>query len=240
MQTKFKTVFFILLFLGGCATKELKLASDPVAKVYVSSDFSSEFSEIGQTPLTVNLKDYADNDKFAYFSFRSDGYSEQKVVVPTSFTAGSIEVKLTKDEELEAIEERIKAGYEAQMKVMRESIESQRQVFREDLAAQRQDFIQEKEKMESSFKGRSNRIFQKVMEFQNAVNIKRLAKASKALSELKRLNAPQNLLLTLEGNFEFINGRFGRAIASYQRALDLDPNNVELSSILNELKKVVR
>jgi len=84
------------------------------------------------------------------------------------------------------------------------------------------------------------KIFNKTFEIQNALQLKRLSKAGKALAELKGFNPPEGLFLTLEGNFEFLNGRMNKALASYKRAMDVDPSNLELVSIVKKLEKVLK
>ncbi len=213
----------------GCASKKIQLVSEPPATVYVSSDFSSEFTELGQTPLDIKLKDHSEGGGFTYLAFKADGHDSYRVVLPTAYSAGTVEIKLNENEKVKDIEERMKASFGAEVNVLKQQVNQQRTAHSE-----------EKEKMEDDFKGRSNAIFHKVMEIQNALHIKRLPKAAKALAELRSLDAPEGLILTLEGNFEFISGKPRRALASYTRALDIDPTNVELAGILKELKKVVR
>lgn len=220
-------IFVFGLFLG-CATKEVKIVTNPPAEVFVGSDFSSEYEKVGTAPVSIKVKDYAPNG-FAYISVKAPNYSDHTLVLPEAYSQGSIEVNLNKLEEVEKIEERIKTSFGAQVKVLKSQ-----------LALQKQNFDEEKQNLETSFKGRSNSIFRKVMEVQNALHLKKMAKAAKALADLRALDPPEGLLLTLEGNFEFVNGKPKRAIASYRRALDLDPDNVELSGILKELKAVVR
>ncbi|MGH1468444.1 MAG: tetratricopeptide repeat protein [Bdellovibrionales bacterium] len=221
--------FMYLFFIMGCASKKIQLVSEPPATVYVSSDFSSEFTELGTTPMHMKLKDHASGDGFTYLALKAEGHDSYRVVLPVEYSAGTVEVVLNRNEKVKDIEERIKASFGAEMSVLKQQVSEQRLAHAE-----------EKDKMKSEFKGRSNEIFHKVMEVQNALHIKRLPKAAKALAELRALDAPEGLLLTLEGNFEFISGRPRRALASYKRALDIDPTNMELAGILKELKGIIR
>ncbi len=218
-----------LVFTFGCASKTVKLVSDPPAKVFVSKGLSSEFTELGTTPLDVKLKEHASEDRFTYLNFQAEGHDGYRVVLPANYTAGTVEIKLNENEKVKEIEERVKTGFSTQMKV-----------FKTQIAEQRQKHQEEKDRLESTFKDRSNEIFQKVIEIQNALHIKRLPKAGRALAELKVLGAPESLIFTLKGNFEFISGKPRRALASYRRALEIDPNNVELAGILRELGRVVK
>lgn len=229
-----------ILSLVGCASKKIQLVSEPPSTVFVSSDLSSEFTEIGKTPLDIVLKDHASNDKFTYLAFKAEGYDSYRVVLPSAYSTGTVEIKLNENEKVKDIEERMSASFNAQMSVLKDQVLQQRQIHAEEKDQQRQIHAEEKDQLEEDFKTRASETFHKVMEVQNALHMKSLSKAGRALAELRVLNAPPGLILTLEGNFEFISGRPKRALASYRRALDIDPTNVELAAILKELKRVVR
>lgn len=248
-----KTYFFlatlvIQVLLFSCATKrEINIASSPSgATVYASTSFSSEFKEIGKTPIAVNLKQYAEGGQFTYFSLKNEGYDNYRMVLPSNYSTGTIEVKLnaqTKvtDEELRLqIEQKVREGYEAQNRFLKDQLEiSQKRNNQERIALELQ-YRKIEDDMKKAFKVKSNSIFNKVIEIQNALHVKQMSKAGKALADIRALDPPPSLLLTLEGNFEFLNGRINRALASYKRALDIDPTNVELAGILADLRKAVR
>ncbi len=241
-------VIAVLILLSGCASKrQLNLASSPSgATVYSSTSFSSEFKEIGKTPLTIDLKKEVSDDRFAYLSFKADGHDNYRIVIPSNYSTGSIEVKLNEqakvtDEELKKeIEGEIREGYEAQNRLLKDQLQLAQNLAQQQKIAYDLQYQRLEEDLKKEYSTKSNLIFNKVIEVQNALHVKQLAKAGKALAEMKTLDPPPSLVLTLEGNFEFINGRINRALASYKRALDLDPTNVELAGVLAELRKVVR
>lgn len=236
-----KTVWVLaFLFLTSCASKSVNLVSEPPSEVFIGSDFSEDYEKIGQTPVKIKLKDYSAKDKFAYLSFKAEGYQGQRVVLPAKYSSGSVEVKLEKLQDLKEIEERLKANFDTQLNALKQQMESQREEYFAKIEAEKRLFDEEKLRIKDEFSQDSLEIFNRVIEVQNALNLKKMAKAAKALAELRTYPAPESLLLTLEGNFEFINGRVRRALASYQRALDIDPGNVELEGVLRKLKRAAR
>jgi tetratricopeptide (TPR) repeat protein len=204
----------------------------------VSSEFSEEYQEVGQTPVDVKLKDIASKDNFAYLSFQAEGYQKHRVILPSKYSSGSVEIKLEKLQDLEELKARLQENFETQLSALKEQMQQQRADYVARIESEQRLYNEEKNRMEVEFQENSLEIFNRVIEVQNALHMKRMAKAAKALAELRSYPAPESLLLTLEGNFEFINGRVRRALASYQRALDLDPTNVELEGILRKLKRV--
>lgn len=239
-------LIFIFVFTTGCASQKVNLASDPPAEVFVSSDFSSEFKSLGQTPIEVKLREVADDESFAYLTFKAEGHDNYRVVLPTNYGAGKVEVKLNPLDQVEdealakKIEDKIKSGYEAQIRILKDQLDQQRADFLAEKDNLRNEMDRIEKNLKEDFSSASNKIFNKVIEVQNALHLKRMSKAAKALAELRVLNAPESLVLTLEGNFEFISGKTRRALASYEKALAEDPSNVELAGILADLKKVVR
>lgn len=234
-STKLMTTTVLIFATFGCATKTVQLSSEPKASVFISTDFTSEYKELGQTPIELDVKKVTGDSDFAFISFKAKGYDNYRVALPSKFSSGSIEVKLNEqekvtDEELKKeIEDKVKASYESQISTLTELIKTQQGIHEQKLAS-----------LKNENKLKNNQIFNKVMEIQNALQTKKMSKAGKALAELRYLEAPESLILTLEGNFEFISGKYSRAIASYTRALNVDPGNVELAGIIKDLKKVIR
>ena len=232
---KLYSLLFLTITAAGCATSKVQISSEPKSKVYVSSDFTSEYKELGETPIEIDVKKITDGNDFAFISFKAEGYDNYRVALPSKFSSGSIEVKLNEQEKVtdevlkKEIEDKVKASYESQISTLTELIKTQ-----QEINAQKVVSLQTENDL------KNNRIFNKVIEIQNALQVKKMAKAGKALAELRILNAPESLVLTLEGNFEFISGKYNRAIASYTRALNVDPGNVELAGMIKDLKKVVR
>jgi len=244
-------ILFILyiFFIASCASKSVKLVSDPPAEVFVSSEFSEEYKSVGQTPIDVNLKEIASKDKFAYLSFQKEGYQKHRVILPSKYSAGTVEIRLEELRNLDSLKEQLQENFNSQLDSLKQQMQSQREEYIAKLESANRTSEEEKIRLNSLFEEErdnllvqfeedSLKIFNKVIEVQNALNLKKMAKAAKALAELRTSPAPESLLLTLEGNFEYINGRVRRALASYQRALDLDPTNVELEGVLKKLKRV--
>jgi|GEM_PF-3698264 len=240
------TTVFLALQIGCASKRTVSFASTPSgATVYASTSFSSEFKEVGQTPITVDLKKYAEGGKFTYLSLKSEGHDNYRMVLPSNYSRGSVEVKLnpqakTTDSELRLeIEKEVREGYEAQTRLLKDQLELAQTLNQQRKIALEIEYKRKSEDIKKDYQAKSNLIFNKVIEIQNALHIKQMSKAGKALADMRALDPPPGLLLTLEGNFEFLNGRVNRALASYTRALDIDPTNVELAGVLADLKKAV-
>lgn len=235
---KLATLLLCTVSFGCGTTRSIKLISSPPSDVFVSSEFSEGYKKIGTTPIDVNLKEISGSEKFAYLSFEIEGYKGHRVILPSRYSQGSIEIELEKLQDIEEIKERLKENMSTQLDNWREQMRQQRANYIANIESERRRHKEEKAELESEFKENSLKIFNKVIEVQNALHLKKMAKAAKALAELRTYPAPESLLLTLEGNFEFINGRVKRALASYQRALTIDPTNSELEGVLKELRRI--
>lgn len=263
-----KRLYFILIFvylgLSSCASKsKLEIVSNPKgAEVSISDRFVGDYKMIGKTPAVLDYKKNKIKGDFVYLSVKAKGYGQYNLVVPNKFSMGTIKVKLkASDQDDEAVEkevqrkiasvrDQIQDDYKTQLESAKYNHTMQIQGLNDQLRMsqmlsmnQANIFQQEKkrlvEEMDEKNKKKTQTIFNKTFEIQNALQNKLLSKAGKALAELRQLDPPEGLFLTLEGNFEFLNGRVSKALASYKRALTVDPSNLELATIVKTLEKAV-
>lgn len=263
-----KRLYYILplLFcvLCSCASSnKLEIVTNPKgAEVLISDRFVGDYKLIGKTPAVLDYEKNKIKGDFVYLSVKAKGYKHYNLVLPNKFSMGQIKVKLKpSDQDDEAVDKKVKRklasvrdqiqdDYKSQMESMKYNHATQIQALNDQLRLaqmlslnQSNLFNQEKQKLADELdeknKKKTQSIFNKTFEIQNALQNKRLSKAGKALAELKLLDPPPGLFLTLEGNFEFLNGRVSKALASYKRALNVDPSNLELTTIVKKLEQVV-
>jgi len=242
----------IFLLIVSCASRnKIEISANPDgAEVFVSDKFLGEYKSVGKTPTVLDFKKTKIKGKFVHLSVKSENFQPYNVVIPKDYSSGKMKVKLSpmgdgdQSRKLASVSEDYEKKLDAikyshtreiqalndQLKIARMMALNQSKIFDEE----RRRFSKE---TEERTKKNVQRIFNKTFEIQNALQNKRLSKAGKALAELKAMDPPDTLFLTLEGNFEFLNGRRSKALASYKRALVLDPTNLELVSIVRQLER---
>jgi tetratricopeptide (TPR) repeat protein len=263
---KYLKANFILMviFLCSCASNnKLQIVTNPKgAEVLISDQFVKDYKSVGKTPAVIDFKKNKIRGEYVYLSVKAKGYNNYNFIVPRSYSLGKIKVNLkAADLNNDAVDkqvqrqmaserQQIKDDYQSQMESMKYNHDSQIQALNDQIRMaqmmtmnQSSLFGEQKRKiaedLDEKNKKKTQTIFNKTFEIQNALQNKKLAKAGKALAELKSMDPPEGLFLTLEGNFEFLNGRRAKALASYRRALIVDPTNLELATIVRELEKVV-
>jgi tetratricopeptide (TPR) repeat protein len=82
-----------------------------------------------------------------------------------------------------------------------------------------------------------NRALRNLFELQGHIVRKRLPEAERLIESLSKSYAQISLFHSLVGNFHYLSGEPARARESYQRALDLDPENAEALQMMGVLKK---
>ncbi|MGH1467257.1 MAG: hypothetical protein ACRBBP_00035 [Bdellovibrionales bacterium] len=263
---KYIHLIAIAFILNACAgAHKIEIVTNPKdTEVLISDRFVSDYKSIGKTPLVLDLKKNKVKGDFVYLSLRSKGRSSHNLVLPKKYAAGKINVNLKALEsgenpamnesvkrEIASAKEQLENNYQAKIENIKYSHSTQVQGLNDQLKMsqmlsmnQARMFEQEKRRLleEHDEKNKENmqKIFNKTFEIQNALQFKKLSKAGKALAELKSFDPPEGLFLTLEGNFEFINGRVNKALASYKRAMQIDPSNLELASIVKKLERVLK
>lgn len=253
-----------MLVLSSCASKsKIEIVTSPKgAEVLISDQFVSDYKTIGQTPALIDFKENKVKGDFVYLSVQSKGYKHYNLIVPKNFSMGKIKVNLKSMDEndeavnrkvkrkLASIKEQIENDFKSQLESAKYSHATQMKGLNDQLRLaqaltlnQTSLFAQEKRRIASELEEKTKKniqvIFNKTFEIQNALQNKKLSKAGKALAELKSLDPPEGLFLTLEGNFEFLNGRISKALASYKRALTVDPANLELATIVKKLERAI-
>lgn len=98
-----------------------------------------------------------------------------------------------------------------------------------------EDKLEEKLKLKMSEMSISQ-IFS-VLEFQKQLQQGAFSKAASEIVNLKRLQTPNAVIALLEGNLSFMKGKKSEALNFYKRSYELYPQNYELKSVIDELKK---
>ncbi len=263
---KYLLCFSSVFILNACVgAGKIEIVTNPKdTEVLMSDKFVSDYKSVGVTPLTLDLKKNPVKGEFVYLSLRSPGRSPYNLVLPKKYAAGRINVNLDAVEngagsmmnenlkrEIASLKEEMDEDYKKRIEDLKYNHANQVQSLNDQLKMSQmlamnqsrlfdQEIRRALEEADEEGKKKMQAIFNKTFEIQNALQLKRLSKAGKALAELKGFDPPEGLFLTLEGNFEFLNGRRNKALASYKRALVLDPTNLELVSIVKKLEQVLR
>lgn len=263
---KYVPIILVSFILNACAGKgKIEIISNPRGtEVLISDQFVDNYKSIGKTPVVLNLKKNKIKGSFIYLSLKAKGYSSYNLVLPKKYAAGKININLKAfsdgegpemsegmKREIASAKEQLKSTYQAKLENIEYNHSARVQGLNDQIKMgqmlsmnQARMFEQEKRRLldETDEKNKKNmqQIFNKTFEIQNALQLKKLSKAAKALAELRSFAPPEGLFLTLEGNFEFLNGRINKALASYKRALEIDPSNLELVSIVKKLERVLR
>lgn len=227
---------FILLFVTGCATTQVEIFSEPRAKVYLGDDFLSQNKEIGITPFKMDLKSATEKD-FLFLTFENKRFEKQKLVIPKTFGGGRIQVKLTPKEKLSdvEIEERISDRLKEQHD---EAFRKLKADYEYSLDRLKNDSNKSVEQVEKKFFEKTNLTYRLVLSFQTALQMEDLNTASRYLNQLRKIDAPESLILILEGNYKYFNREYREAIVSYEKSLEMNPDNVELIAIIQKLKEL--
>lgn len=236
-----------VLNIFGCASTQIEILSEPKSKVYLGDDFLSENKEVGITPFKLNPKKMTEKD-FLFLTFENKRFEKQKLVVPRNYSGGRIQVKLTPKEKLsdseieERLEKKLKRAHNEELSKLRDEHKIEIDRMRDDhssiinrLSRANSDYYKE---IEKKFNDKTNRIYRLVLSFQTALQMKDLNTANRYLLQLRKVDAPDSLMLILEGNYKYFNNEYKEAIASYERSLQLDPDNIELITIIENLKEL--
>lgn len=226
----------ILLFVSGCATSQIEILSEPKAKVYIGDDFLSENKEIGITPFKLDPKKVSDKD-FLFLTFENKKFEKQKLVVPRNFSGGKIQVKLSPKEKItdSEVEERILNKLRKQHN---DEINRLREDYQRNVDRLRKDNSDYYKSVETKFNDKTNLIYRLVLSFQTALQMEDLNTANRYLSQLRKVDAPESLMLILEGNYQYFNKEYKEAIISYEKSLEKNPDNIELIAIIQKLKEL--
>lgn len=242
---KFKV--FILIFLVGCATSKVEVFSEPKAKVYLGDDFLSENKEVGITPFRIDLKSATEKD-FLFLTFENKKFEKQKLVIPRNFSGGRIQVKLTPKEKLsdaeieERVNEKLKKRHDESFRRLKTDYESTLERLKAEHQANldrvKNDTSKSVQDVEKSFVDKTNLTYRLVLSFQTALQLEDLNTANRYLNQLRKIDAPESLVLILEGNYQYFNKEYREAIVSYEKSLQLNPDNIELIPIIQKLKEL--
>jgi tetratricopeptide (TPR) repeat protein len=226
----------IFSFIGCSTTSEIEVLSDPKSKVYIGDDFLSETKEVGVTPFKLNPKMATEKD-FLFLTFENKKFEKQKLVIPKNFSGGRIQVKLSPKEKIsdKEIEERILDRLKKQHVEDMLRLKNDYQYDVERLKKENTDYYA---KIEKEFNDKSNMIYRMVLSFQSALQMEDLNTANRYLLQLRKINAPASLMLILEGNYQYFNKEYKEAIVSYEKSLELNPDNIEMIPIIQKLKEM--
>lgn len=95
---------------------------------------------------------------------------------------------------------------------------------------------QVEKEVETEYQKRYTSMIRSIFEVQTALGKKDLKRASGLLAEISNLKAPESVIRILEGNYNLINGQPQRALASFERALELDPSNSQVKTAVEQIK----
>jgi len=243
----------IVLLLASCASsKKIEISANPDgAEVFISDKFLGEYKSVGKTPMTLDLSKNKVDGRFVHLSVKAEGHDDYNLVLPKKYASGKVKLKLNaltentdrglaSDSNLEGQLEAMKYSHQREIQSLNDQLKMSRMLAMNQKSIFDKEQRRVKKEMEEEAKENMQNIFNKTFEIQNALQNKRLSKAGKALAELKGMNPPETLFLTLEGNFEFLNGRRAKALASYRRALKIDPSNLELITIVRKLERALK
>lgn len=232
----FLSIYFLNYILGCATASQIELLSDPKSKVYIGDDFLSETKELGITPFKLNPKTATEKD-FLFLTFENKKFERQKVVLPKNFSGGRVQVKLVPKEKISdnEVEERI---LERLKKQHSEDLLRLKNDYQYDVERLKKDNLDYYAKIEKEFNDKNNMIYRMVLSFQSALQMEDLNTANRYLLQLRKINAPESLMLILEGNYQYFNKEYKEAIVSYEKSLELNPDNIEMIPIIQKLKEM--